>query len=396
VPQEHDIVAATRKLVNERDALMSAIEVILPKVDMDMESGAISVWKVAEGALVNQGDIIFEMETDKAVMEVEAPGTGVIRDLAPVTGEQIPVGTTIAWIHPRLCLSMPGESRGLIRCRFGKPWRRPTIRGSTAGAIAGARWHPQGGVRMTTVSRRNVILACARRRRLGAGSAAAQAPGGKLVLYTSQPERDAAQTVAAFKKAQPGVEVDVFRSGTTEVMGKLAAEFAAGAPRADVLLLADAATMEALKKDGRLLAYREAKIDWPGSGHLRRRPHILRLQAHHHRHRGQHRGKGSSHVVGRSREAGVQGPDRDAEPALLRCRGDHARHHDESSGSWLELFREAQGGGRRRRARQWRRGDRQSRTARSRMACWSISWRSTRRRRARPSTSSFPPKACPR
>ena len=63
------------------------------------------------------------------------------------------------------------------------------------------------------------------------------------------------------RSAQPGVEVDVFRSGTTEVMGKLAAEFSAGAPRADVLLLADAATMEALKKDGRLLPYREAKVD---------------------------------------------------------------------------------------------------------------------------------------
>ena len=60
-------------------------------------------------------------------------------------------------------------------------------------------------------------------------SAMAQAPKGKLVLYTSQPERDAAQTMAAFKQAYPGIEVEVFRSGTTEVMGKLAAEFAAGA-----------------------------------------------------------------------------------------------------------------------------------------------------------------------
>ena len=119
---------------------------------------------------------------------------------------------------------------------------------------------------MAIVSRRNVILAALAAAILGAASAAAQAPGGKLVLYTSQPERDAAQTVAAFKKAQPGVEVDVFRSGTTEVMGKLAAEFAAGAPRADVLLLADAATMEALKKDGRLLPYREAKVDGLDSG----------------------------------------------------------------------------------------------------------------------------------
>jgi pyruvate dehydrogenase E2 component (dihydrolipoamide acetyltransferase) len=79
---------------------MSAIEVILPKVDMDMESGAISAWKVTEGAFVKEGDIIFEMETDKAMMEVEAPGTGVIRDLARVTGEQIPVGMTVAWIDP--------------------------------------------------------------------------------------------------------------------------------------------------------------------------------------------------------------------------------------------------------------------------------------------------------
>src|SRR5262245_27478018 len=77
-----------------------------------------------------------------------------------------------------------------------------------------------------------------------AGQSTAQAPGGKLILYTSQPERDAAQTIAAFKRVYPGVEVDVFRSGTTEVMAKLAAEFSAGAPKADALLLADAASME--------------------------------------------------------------------------------------------------------------------------------------------------------
>src|SRR5437016_5996646 len=86
-------------------------------------------------------------------------------------------------------------------------------------------------------------------------TAQAQAPSGKLVLYTSQPERDASQTVAGFKKAYPGVEVEIFRSGTTEVLGKLAAEFSGGQPKADVLLIADAASMESLKKDGRLLPY---------------------------------------------------------------------------------------------------------------------------------------------
>ena len=44
------------------------VEVILPKVDMDMTTGQISRWFVAEGATVKQGDLLFEIETDKAAM----------------------------------------------------------------------------------------------------------------------------------------------------------------------------------------------------------------------------------------------------------------------------------------------------------------------------------------
>ncbi|MGL4243141.1 MAG: ABC transporter substrate-binding protein [Beijerinckiaceae bacterium] len=84
---------------------------------------------------------------------------------------------------------------------------------------------------------------------------------GKLVLYTSQPDRDAQQTIAGFRKLHPAVEVEVFRSGTTEVMAKLAAEFAAGQPRPDVLFIADAASMEQLKAANRLDAYADAKVD---------------------------------------------------------------------------------------------------------------------------------------
>lgn len=117
-----------------------------------------------------------------------------------------------------------------------------------------------------TQTRRSLVIA-ALGGLLAASPAFAQEPAGKLVLYTSQPEKDAAQTTAAFKKAYPKVEVEIFRSGTTEVMGKLAAEISAGQPRADVLLIADAASMEILKKDGRLLAYAGAKVDGlqPGS-----------------------------------------------------------------------------------------------------------------------------------
>lgn len=90
--------------------------------------------------------------------------------------------------------------------------------------------------------------------------APALADSGKLVLYTSQLEADARQTVEAFKAGNPGIEVDWVRGGTTELMNKVRAEIAAGAPRADLLLIADAVTMEALKADNRLLAYANAPV----------------------------------------------------------------------------------------------------------------------------------------
>jgi pyruvate dehydrogenase E2 component (dihydrolipoamide acetyltransferase) len=74
------------------------IEVILPKVDMDMDDGIITEWKVAPGDRVRQGQILFDIETNKSVMEVESPSSGVIRDLAPITGEPVAVGTVVGWI----------------------------------------------------------------------------------------------------------------------------------------------------------------------------------------------------------------------------------------------------------------------------------------------------------
>lgn len=81
---------------------------------------------------------------------------------------------------------------------------------------------------------------------------------GTLVLYTSQPNADAQATVDAFKVRHPGVDVEWVRDGTTKMMAKLRAEFEAGAPKPDVLLIADMVTMEGLKKEGRLMAHKGA------------------------------------------------------------------------------------------------------------------------------------------
>jgi iron(III) transport system substrate-binding protein len=85
-------------------------------------------------------------------------------------------------------------------------------------------------------------------------SALAQ-PSGTLRLYTSQPDADAQQTASAFEAAYPGVTVEIFRSGTEEVISRFLLEAEAGAPQADVLLVADAPTFELLKAQGLLDAY---------------------------------------------------------------------------------------------------------------------------------------------
>lgn len=74
------------------------IEVILPKVDMDMSSGTISDWHIAEGGTVEEGDALFDIETDKATMEVESPGTGTLHFVTAQKGDVIPIGQAVAWI----------------------------------------------------------------------------------------------------------------------------------------------------------------------------------------------------------------------------------------------------------------------------------------------------------
>ena len=86
-------------------------------------------------------------------------------------------------------------------------------------------------------------------------------PSGRLTVYTSQPSGQIAKVVEAFNKAHPKVQVSLYRSGTTEVMNRLQAEFAAGRPQADVVLVADAVATTQLKNDGRLLTYAKAPAD---------------------------------------------------------------------------------------------------------------------------------------
>ncbi|MGB3501656.1 MAG: acetoin dehydrogenase dihydrolipoyllysine-residue acetyltransferase subunit [Mesorhizobium sp.] len=87
------------------------VEVILPKVDMDMATGRISRWYVGEGAAVKKGDVLFEIETDKAAMEIDAPASGTLRDIVGKEGVDIPVGEAVAWIYEAGEAPAPGKDK---------------------------------------------------------------------------------------------------------------------------------------------------------------------------------------------------------------------------------------------------------------------------------------------
>jgi pyruvate dehydrogenase E2 component (dihydrolipoamide acetyltransferase) len=77
---------------------MAVTKVVMPKLSEQMESGKIIKWLKKEGDPVQSGEILAEVETDKADVEMEAFGSGVLRKIIVTAGNKAPVGSLIAVI----------------------------------------------------------------------------------------------------------------------------------------------------------------------------------------------------------------------------------------------------------------------------------------------------------
>lgn len=75
-----------------------AFSVVMPALEMAQETGKLIAWRKKEGERVTKGEPLLEIETDKAVMEIEAPADGLLAGISAQAGADIPVGQTIAWI----------------------------------------------------------------------------------------------------------------------------------------------------------------------------------------------------------------------------------------------------------------------------------------------------------
>ena len=81
-----------------------AVSVVMPALEMAQETGKVVSWRKREGQQVAKGEPLLEVETDKAVVEVESPGDGILSAISAHEGAVVPVGQTIAW------LLAPGEA----------------------------------------------------------------------------------------------------------------------------------------------------------------------------------------------------------------------------------------------------------------------------------------------
>src|SRR5262245_22546141 len=91
-----------------------ATEVLMPKLSDTMEEGKIIKWLKQPGDTVKAGDLLAEVETDKANMEMESFDEGVVQELRVGEGESAPVGAVIA------VLGAPGEAKPAAKKTDGK------------------------------------------------------------------------------------------------------------------------------------------------------------------------------------------------------------------------------------------------------------------------------------
>ena len=70
----------------------------MPRVSMNMEEGTLIAWRVQPGESFKEGDILYDVETEKATNEYEAPCAGVMLEHLVEEGDEVPVGDNVCRI----------------------------------------------------------------------------------------------------------------------------------------------------------------------------------------------------------------------------------------------------------------------------------------------------------
>src|SRR5690606_6847312 len=120
-------------------------EILMPALSPTMEEGKLAKWLVKEGQKVRSGDIIAEIETDKATMEVEAVDEGTVGSILIAEGtDKVKVNTPIAVLL--------GEGGGASSIKAAAPASEPAAAAAPAPAPAAAASKPQAAAASTSTA----------------------------------------------------------------------------------------------------------------------------------------------------------------------------------------------------------------------------------------------------
>jgi pyruvate dehydrogenase E2 component (dihydrolipoamide acetyltransferase) len=127
-----------------------AVSVVMPALEMAQETGKLVSWKKKEGEQVKKGEMLLEVETDKAVVEIEAGGDGVLSGVTAKVGDVVPVGQTIAW------LLKPGEAlpTGGAQAQSGRKMDSAPAAAAAAAAPAASEPVSVAGAKISPKARR--------------------------------------------------------------------------------------------------------------------------------------------------------------------------------------------------------------------------------------------------
>jgi len=130
------------------------ISVVMPALEMAQETGKLISWLKKEGDSVSKGEPLLEIETDKAVMEVESPADGLLAGIKAQAGAEIQVGRTIAWIlKPGETLPVE-ERQSATESESGRKFAAATVAGPTISAASAPSQTSSRDIRISPKARR--------------------------------------------------------------------------------------------------------------------------------------------------------------------------------------------------------------------------------------------------
>ena len=127
-------------------------EFVMPTLGADMSAGTLVAWRKKPGDHVTRGEIIAEVETEKAAIDVEVFTTGIIEKFLVRPGEKVPVGTVMAIIREEGKAGVPLQAQAKVEAKAEEKPRMPVALPSVEGTVR-SRVHEPGRLRISPSAR---------------------------------------------------------------------------------------------------------------------------------------------------------------------------------------------------------------------------------------------------